>query len=108
MLRYTVLRLGIFFGCLLVFWLVGIRNDQVLLLLLSAAVSVVLSYFLLRRQRDEFAEKIATKVERRQASRRRVTVEEGSDEQVEDAELEADPPHPHPHSHPQTRPDSRP
>ena len=59
MLRYTVLRLLIFFGCLVFFWLVGLRNDQILLLLVSAAASVLLSFFLLRSQRDRFSEQIA-------------------------------------------------
>lgn len=85
MLRYTVLRLLIFFGCLILFWLLGLRSpDQQLLLLgLSAVVSLVLSYFLLRRPRDEFAEKIADRVERRRAARQDAV---GSDEEAEDAE----------------------
>ena len=36
MLRYTVLRLLIFFGCLIFFWLVGLRNNEILLLAASA------------------------------------------------------------------------
>ena len=32
MARYTVLRLLIFFGFLLLFWLVGLRDNRVLLL----------------------------------------------------------------------------
>ena len=66
MLRYTVFRLLIFFGCLLFFWLVGLRNDQILLLLVSAAASVLLSFFLLRSQRDRFSEQIADRMEKRQ------------------------------------------
>jgi mannitol-specific phosphotransferase system IIBC component len=81
-LRYTVLRLLIFFGCLIAFWLLGLREDQVLLLLVSAAVSLVLSYFLLRRQREEFAVRIAARVEQRQQARRQAM----SDEQAEDSE----------------------
>ncbi len=87
MLRYTIMRLGIFFGCLLLFWLLGLRNDQVLLLLLSAVVSVVLSFFLLRRQRDAFAEKIATRIEQRHEARRLATETDPTDEQVEDEEI---------------------
>lgn len=85
MLRYTVLRLLIFFGCLLLLWLVGLRgpDQQVWLLLGSAGASVVLSYFLLRRPREEFAAKLAERIERRFEARRRTT---GSDEEAEDAE----------------------
>jgi hypothetical protein len=89
-LRYTVMRLGIFFGCLLLLWLLGLRSDPTLLLLISAVVSVVLSFFLLRRQRDEFSERIAARVERRQESRRLAQVDDPTDEQVEDAEVSRD------------------
>jgi hypothetical protein len=81
-LRYTLLRLLVFFGCLIGFWLLGMRNDPALLLLVSAVASLVLSYFLLRRQRDEFAERIAARVEQRQQMRRQTI----TDEDVEDSE----------------------
>ncbi len=92
MLRYTVMRLGIFFGVLLILWLVGLRNDPALLLLVSAVVSVVLSFFLLRRQRDEFSERIAAKIEQRQEARRAAADATDSDappsdEEAEDAEI---------------------
>ncbi len=90
MLRYTVLRLLIFFGCLLFFWLVGLRNDQILLLLVSAATSVLLSFFLLRSQRDRFSAQIADRLEKRQEAKRQA-MESGdldTDEAAEDAELE--------------------
>lgn len=87
MLRYTVFRLMIFFGSLLFFWLVGLRSpdQQILLLLLSAGTSVVLSYFLLRRQREQFAERIAARVEQRAETRRGAV---GADEEAEDAETQ--------------------
>lgn len=88
MLRYTIMRLGIFFGCLLLGWLLGLRNDPTLLLLVSAVVSVALSFFLLRRQRDEFSERIAARIEQRQEVRRAATTDgEPTDEQMEDAEI---------------------
>ncbi len=92
MLRYTLYRLLIFFGCLLFFWLVGLRNDEILLLLVSAAVSVVLSLFLLRSQRDQFSAQIADRVEKRSAAKR-AAQEAGNldtDEAAEDAELDVD------------------
>jgi mannitol-specific phosphotransferase system IIBC component len=96
-LRYTLYRLLIFFGCLLFFWLVGLRNDQVLLLLVSAVVSVVLSFFLLRSQRDQFSAQIADRMEKRQAAKREAQgptdLDPDSDEAVEDAEIDHRPDH---------------
>ena len=85
-LRYTVLRLLIFFGCLLVLWLVGLRgpDQQILLLLLAALSSVVLSYFLLRRERDDFSQRISDRLERRAEARATAV---GEDEAAEDAEI---------------------
>jgi hypothetical protein len=85
MVRYTLLRLLIFFGCLLFFWLVGLRrpDQQVYLLIASALASVGLSYVLLRREREQFSAKIAERVERRTQARQSATV---SDEDAEDAE----------------------
>ncbi len=89
MVRYTLLRLLIFFGCLSAFWLLGLRSQdqQVYLLLASALTSVVLSFFLLRRERSQFAERVAERLERRAAVRRSA---DGVDELAEDAELEDD------------------
>ena len=90
MLRYTVFRLLIFFGCLVFFWLVGLRNDQILLLLVSAAASVLLSFFLLRSQRDRFSEQIADRMAKRHEAKRLAqdAVDPDSDEAAEDAELD--------------------
>lgn len=107
MLKYTIWRLGIFFGCLLMGWLLGLRNDPALLLLVSAVVSVLLSFFLLRRQRDEFSDRIAAKLEERQRARQLAAEaadasdapdrpgREPTDEQVEDAEIARDDPRAH-------------
>ena len=84
MVRYTLFRLLIFFGCLLFFWIVGLRNNEVLLLVVSAVVSLVLSTFLLREQRNELSAKIAARVDERAAARRSAV---GVDEQAEDAEI---------------------
>ena len=90
MLRYTIFRLLIFSGCLVFFWLVGLRNDQILLLLVSAAASVILSFFLLRSQRNRFSEQIADRIEKRQEAKRaaREAGELETDEDAEDAELD--------------------
>lgn len=87
-LRFTLLRLMIFFGCLIVYWLIGLRSEaqQPWLLLASAVTSVILSFFLLRRERDRMSEKIAEKVDRRLQARQEGV--HGEDEDAEDAELE--------------------
>ncbi len=86
-LRFTLMRLMIFFACLLIFWLVGLRSpaQQPWLLLASAVTSVILSYFLLRHERDRMSEKIAEKVDRRLQARQDGV--HGEDEDAEDAEL---------------------
>jgi hypothetical protein len=93
-LRYTVLRLLVFLGCLVFFWLVGLRNDQILLLLVSAVASLVISFFLLRRQRDQFSAQIADRIDRRQETRRQAreagAADADSDEAAEDAEVDGD------------------
>ncbi|KOX36455.1 MULTISPECIES: DUF4229 domain-containing protein [unclassified Streptomyces] len=73
MLRYTVLRLGIFAGCFLALWgLVyvgalprGLGDSNLLwVLVLSIVVSAPLSFVLLRGQRDEMSAEIVGKVDR--------------------------------------------
>ncbi|MET9953598.1 DUF4229 domain-containing protein [Streptomyces sp. NPDC006339] len=73
MLRYSLLRLGIFAGCFLALWgLVyigvlprGLGDSNLLwVLLLSVVVSAPLSFVLLRRQRDELSERIVERVDR--------------------------------------------
>ena len=85
-LRYSVMRLMIFFLCLIVLWLLGLRSQdqQPLLLGLSAVTSLVVSYVFLRRDRDAMTERLAAKMGQR-AERRREVV--GEDEEAEDAEL---------------------
>jgi hypothetical protein len=63
-LRYSVLRLLLFFGSLLVLWLVGVRNP-VLLIVLTAVISLGLSYVLLRGPRDAMAQTLADRAARR-------------------------------------------
>jgi hypothetical protein len=63
-LRYSVLRLLLLFGCLLVLWLVGIRN-VVVLVALTAVLSITLSYFLLKGPRDAMAQTLADRAARR-------------------------------------------
>ncbi len=89
MIRYTLLRLLIFLGCLVAFWLLGLRSQeqQPYLLIAAAVSSVVLSFFLLRRERTQFSERIAERIERRAQARQALG---GIDEEAEDAELDDD------------------
>jgi hypothetical protein len=80
-LRYSVLRLLLLFGCLLVLWLVGVRNP-LLLVVLTAVASITLSYFLLKGPRDAMAQTLADRASRR-AGRTRVDVD-ATDEDAED------------------------
>ncbi|WMX46533.1 DUF4229 domain-containing protein [Streptomyces roseicoloratus] len=73
MLRYSLLRLGIFAGSFLALWgLVyagvlprGLGDSNLLwVLLLSVVVSAPLSFVLLRKQRDEMSVQIVNKVDR--------------------------------------------
>lgn len=77
MLRYTLMRLGIFAGCLLVVWgLVyagalphGLGNANFLwVLLLSLVISAPISFVVLRKERDRASVKIVQRVDRMKAN----------------------------------------
>lgn len=85
MMRYTVLRLLIFFGVLCTLWLVGVK-DPVPLLIASALISAILSLVLLREMRDEIA---AGWMARREAKKSGRPIP-SEDELAEDAEAEAE------------------
>jgi hypothetical protein len=88
MLRYSVLRLLIFFGFLVFFWLIGLRDNKILLLAAAALASALASYALLRGMRDEMTAKL---VDRHEAKLR---AREGGalsvDEMAEDREADAE------------------
>jgi mannitol-specific phosphotransferase system IIBC component len=93
-LRYSVLRLLIFFGVLSLLWLLGLRSrdQEIPLLVLSALISMVVSYFVLARFRVESAQKIQAVVERRAAAKQEKAADPlRSDEAAEDAETEGGP-----------------
>ncbi|MER5734445.1 MULTISPECIES: DUF4229 domain-containing protein [unclassified Streptomyces] len=73
MLRYSLMRLGIFAGCFLALWgLVyvgalprGLGDSNLLwVLLLAIVISAPLSFVLLRKQRDTMSVEIVEKVDR--------------------------------------------
>ena len=92
MIRYTVLRLLVFLGCLSALWLAGLRDEEdVLLLVVGAALlSAVISYFLLRRFREDYSAQLARRIEQRTAARRGRPEVRPSDEDAEDAETSPD------------------
>jgi hypothetical protein len=73
MLRYTLMRLGIFAGCLVVVWgLVysGIAprglgdSNYIWVVLLSLVISAPISFVVLRKERDRASARIVQKVDR--------------------------------------------
>lgn len=84
MIRYTLLRFLIFFGCLVLLWLIGLRDPEELpwLVVGSALLSMVVSFVLLRPMRDQLVRDLeARRVARSEARGRR----DDTDEAVEDA-----------------------
>jgi Protein of unknown function (DUF4229) len=86
--RYSILRLLIFFGCLGLLWLLGLRDrsEQLILLLGAALLSMAISFVVLRPYRQEYSRELAQRLERRQAAKTRVV----SDEEAEDTEADGD------------------
>ncbi|MEU9151492.1 DUF4229 domain-containing protein [Streptomyces sp. NPDC048417] len=77
MLRYTLMRLGIFAGCLVVVWgLVyagafprGFGDSNLLwVLLLSLVLSAPISYVVLRKERDRASVQVSQRVDRMKAN----------------------------------------
>ncbi|SES49221.1 Protein of unknown function [Pedococcus cremeus] len=88
MVRYSLLRILIFFGVMSALWLLGLRDrdQQILLLVLSALISMAISVVVLRRFREDYSQQLAERLERRvQAKQQRGDL----DEQAEDAEDES-------------------
>ncbi len=86
MARYSVLRLLIFFGVMAALWLLGLRDrdEQVMLLVLSALISMAISFVVLKRFRDDYSRQIAERIERRARAKQQRAA--SSDERAEDSE----------------------
>jgi Protein of unknown function (DUF4229) len=86
-MRYTVLRLLLFLGCLLVFFLVKDLTDipTAAVVILAAVSSLALSLVVLKGPREELAARMAQRIDSRLPAR----PADDSDEAVEDAEDEA-------------------
>lgn len=63
-LRYSVLRIAIFIASLVVLSLLGVR-ESVLMFVLAALISLILSYLLLGGPRDQLAQELANRIEGR-------------------------------------------
>lgn len=87
MLRYSVLRLLIFFGCLGLLWLLGLRDrdEQVLLVIGAALLSLAISWVVLKPFREDYSRAVAERLEARKAGRGGVG--DRRDEAAEDAEV---------------------
>ena len=86
MVRYSLLRILIFFGFLFLFWLIGLRDNPVLLLGASALASAAASYVLLRGMRDEVTARLIERHEAKLEAKQQV--DPTSDEFAEDLEDE--------------------
>ncbi len=88
MVRYSVLRLLIFFGVLAALWLLGLRgpDQQLLLLVLAAAISMAISVVVLRPFREDYSRQLAQRLEGRARAKQQRS--RGSDELAEDTEDE--------------------
>ena len=92
MLRYSLLRLLVFLGCVSLLWLAGLRDRVELpyLVLGAALLSAVISYFALRRFREDYSAQLAQKIEARSAAKREAAPTRSVDEDAEDAEVSGD------------------
>lgn len=77
MLRYTLMRLGIFVGCLVVVWglvYAGVAprglgdSNGMWIILLSLVISAPISFVALRKERDRASVQIVQKVDRAKAN----------------------------------------
>ncbi|MGL5864450.1 MAG: DUF4229 domain-containing protein [Dermatophilaceae bacterium] len=92
MVRYTVLRILVFFACLALLWLVGLRSegDVVLLVVGAALLSAVISFVGLKRFREEYSAQLADRLERRAGQRRERAAAAQRDNEAEDAAIAQD------------------
>ncbi|KRE35950.1 hypothetical protein ASG73_14860 [Janibacter sp. Soil728] len=87
MVRYTLLRMMIFFGCLALLWLVGLREPTELpwLVVGAALASMIISAVVLRPFRAEMIQQIQ---DRQAAKENARSARTDTDEAVEDAARE--------------------
>jgi hypothetical protein len=81
MVKYTLGRIGLFAGALLVVWPIP-QLGLMVKLLVALTVSFVLSWFVLRGWRDELSAYLAARVERRRAERERLRAALAGDDEA--------------------------
>ncbi|KUO11543.1 DUF4229 domain-containing protein [Streptomyces sp. DSM 15324] len=101
MLRYTLMRLGVFAGCLLAVWglvYVGVLprglgdSNGMWIVLLALVVSAPISFVVLRAERDRASVSVVQRVDRMKANLEANRTQE--DEAVDAAETQAPSPSP--------------
>ncbi|BCJ59079.1 DUF4229 domain-containing protein [Micromonospora endophytica] len=80
--KYTLGRIGLFVIVLLALWPVNL--DIFLKLMVALLFSAALSFFLLKRWRDEMAEEMATAAERRRSEKERLRAALAGEDQAAD------------------------
>ena len=85
LIKYSVLRLALFVGSLILLYALGVRQS-IVLLVLPALISLGLSYVLLARQRDAVAVALSERINGRIARRQGLGQ---SDADAEDADVAA-------------------
>lgn len=88
MIRYTLLRFLIFFGCLCVLWLLGLREPQHLpwLVVGSALLSMVISLIVLAPMREQVVTSLeAKRLQRIQDRESRTDTDEAVEDGLEDS-----------------------
>lgn len=86
MVQYTIWRLLIFFGFLVA--LLWTPLETIWAVILAALLSMVTSFFLLTRQREQMARRIEARVEEGRERRAERLASQRTDEDDEDAEVE--------------------
>ena len=86
LIKYSVLRLALFVGSLMLLYAVGVRQS-ILMLVLAAVMSLALSYVLLAKQRDAVAQALSERISDR-LDRRSPGQADADAEDADVAELE--------------------
>jgi hypothetical protein len=81
LIKYTVLRLGLFVVSLIVLWAVGVKSS-IVLYAAAALISLILSYLLLGRPRNELATALADRVGNRVERRHAATLADDAEDQA--------------------------
>ena len=85
LIKYSVLRLALFVGSLMLLYAMGVRGS-IVMLVLAAGISLALSYLLLSKQRAEVAQGISDRIGDRVARRQALGQ---ADADAEDSDVEA-------------------